>query len=87
MIERVAADSFWEIVRICLMRFHGLSESQAQHKSTEFRRQIESPPSGLSSEIFYHAEPFDVACDIAGKPLDFPHHREEYLGVLKRRGC
>jgi hypothetical protein len=35
------------------------------------------PPEQM--ELFYHGEPFDVACDLAGHPLDVRKHLNEYL--------
>ena len=32
-------------------------------------------------DLFYHAEPFDVACNIAGQPLDVRDHLEDYLEI------
>ena len=35
-------------------------------------------------ELFYHAEPFDVACNIADNPLDVKDHLDEYLEIRER---
>lgn len=83
MIDRRAADSFWHVVRACLMTFHEFSDSEAGEKSMALRERIEAPPAGMSSDIFYHAEPFDVACDIAGKPRDLSECREQYDTILR----
>jgi hypothetical protein len=32
-------------------------------------------------ELFYHAQPFDVACDLAGNPLDVKDYLVEYLEI------
>lgn len=84
MIDPKAAEAFWQVVKACLTKFHGFSESEAEEASMSFRKRIESPPTGLSSEIFYHAEPFDVACDVASKPhpLNFSDYRDQYNLIL-----
>ena len=65
MIEIKAKDTFWEVVEECLTTIHGHAKLVAHGRSLDLRTRIESAPLGMSSNIFYHAEPFDVACDIA----------------------
>ena len=33
----------------------------------------------MPTELFYHAEPFDVACNLAGNELDVKDFAEAYL--------
>ena len=84
MIDPKAAESFWQVVDACLALFHGFSESEAEEASIRLRKRIESPPAGMSSDVFYHAEPYDVACDLASKllPLDHSDHRHAYDLIL-----
>jgi len=49
------------------------------------RAKIESPPVGMSTDIFYHSEPFDVACDIVGKQKDSSRVRKKYDEILTNR--
>ena len=84
MIHRKSKDTFWTVVEQCLVQFHGLPEAEAREKARDLRRHIDEPPTGMSSEIFYHAEPFDVACDIADSSLDFSTCREPYNLILKK---
>ena len=84
MIDPQAKDAFWHVVEVCLIEIHGLSQSDAHGRSMALRARIESPPSGMSSDIFYHAEPFDVACDIAGSQLDLSQYRQQYEPILSR---
>ena len=81
MIDRKAADAFWQLVTACLMGFHGFSESEADRESLDLRRRIESPPVGLSSDIFYHEEPFFVACDLAERDLDLSEYRHQFDAI------
>lgn len=31
--------------------------------------------------LFYHGEPFDVACNLANNPIRIKNHLEEYLEI------
>jgi hypothetical protein len=84
MIDSQAKDAFWHVVEECLIEIHGLSQPDAHGRSMALRARIESPPSGMSSDIFYHAEPFDVACDIVGSQLDLAQYRPQYEPILSR---
>ena len=84
MIAPKAKDAFWDVVEDCLVEIHGLAKPDAHKRSMDLRTKIESPPTGMSSEIFYHAEPFDVACDIAGSQLDLSQYRLQYDLILNR---
>jgi hypothetical protein len=77
-------DAFWQAVEDCLIDIHGLSPSDAHRRGRDLRAEIESPPPGLSSDIFYHAEPFDVACELAGNQLDISQYRSQYDLILDR---
>jgi len=84
MIDTKAKETFWEIVAECLIAIHGLAKPEAHRRSLDLRTRIESAPAGMSSDIFYHAEPFDVACDIAGRPLNAAQYRQQYEPILHR---
>jgi hypothetical protein len=84
MIDAKVKETFWDVVEECLIEIHGLSKPDAQTRSMDLRTRIESPPSGMSSDIFYHAEPFDVACDLAGRPLDLSQYRPQYDPIVGR---
>lgn len=84
MINSKSKDAFWDVVEDCLVEIHGLSKLRAHQRSQDLRTGIETPPAGMSSEIFYHAEPFDVACDIADIQLDLSQHRSQYDHILNR---
>lgn len=82
MIDARAKDAFWTVVEQCLVQIHRLGLSDAQQKCRELRDQIESPPTGMSGDMFYHSEPFDVACDLADKSLDLSEYRSGYEAIL-----
>ncbi|MBM4047400.1 MAG: hypothetical protein FJ279_20025 [Planctomycetes bacterium] len=84
MIDSISRDRFWMVVEDCLVTFHALSRDEARKRTQELRVRIERDPTGMPSEMVYHAEPFDVACDIAEKPQELPENRQEYDAILSR---
>jgi len=79
-----AHESFWAAVRECLIEFHGSAGLDAVRDVAEFRSRLEQAPPGVSLDMIYHAEPFDVACDIANQQLDRQRFGDEYLALLQR---
>ena len=84
LIDPQAKDEFWGVVQDCLIELHNLTSFEAIQRSRDLRRRIEAAPAGLSSEMLYHADPFDVACDIARNPLDIAIYRARYDTILSR---
>jgi hypothetical protein len=84
VIDIKTKDTFWEVVEECLTAIHGLTKLEAHRRSLDLRTRIETAPAGMSSDIFYHAEPFDVACDIAGNQLNVSQYRQQYEPILHR---
>ena len=79
-----ARDAYWNVVRECLTRFHGLSECEAVRRMREHVEDLRQAPEGLPMEIVYNVEPFDVACDLAEQELDWDLFKDEYLSMLSR---
>jgi len=77
-------DDYWDVVEDCLHNLHRLSRPDAKQRTDVLRGIIENPPPDISSDIFYHAEPFDVACDLAGEKLEIDDNRDEYYLILER---
>lgn len=84
MIDLQTKDAFWGVVEDCLVEIHKLAHVDAQARVSNLRNKVDQPPVGLSSEIIYHDEPFDVACDLANKRLSLPQHRNQYDAILQR---
>ena len=84
MIDRRAKDSFWAVVSDCLVEVDGLPRAKAETRSNELRKRVERPSRDDSADIFYHAEPFDVAQDIAGEERDHSKYRTQYEEILAR---
>jgi hypothetical protein len=75
-----AKDQFWSVVKTCLRVFHKMSPDTTRRKATQLRHKIDTmPPESL--ELFYHSEPFDVACDLANHPLNLEKHLDQYLQI------
>ncbi len=96
-IPKETKDLFWRIVEECLIEFHHVPQPEANAKSMDLRARIESPPEEIMKkafkdpgdymeDIFYHNEPFHVACDIAGKELNLakPEYSSLYDSILKK---
>ncbi len=80
VIPKDEQDHFWSVVRQCIRRFHARCASSTLPAATRLRKKV----SGMrveQMELFYHAEPFDVACNLADNLLDVKEHLEEYLEI------
>jgi len=72
---------YWLVVRECLIAFHGVSKNEAKRMAVSLWREIESAEPEIRIDVFYHNEPFDVACDIIGRQIDMS---EETFNIYKR---
>jgi hypothetical protein len=73
-------DHFWSVVRQCIRRFHACCASKTLAEATRLRKKV----NGMQVEqidLFYHAEPFDVACNLADNALDVKDHLDEYVQI------
>jgi hypothetical protein len=71
---------FWNVVRQCIRTFHAAHASSTLAAATRLRKKISGMPLE-QMELFYHAEPFDVACNLADNPLDIRDYLDEYLKI------
>jgi hypothetical protein len=79
-----AKDCFWRVVEDCLVEFHQLARPDAQTQSKQLRAILDQPPPGVTRTAVYHSEPFDVACNVAGRELDLSNYRGRYEAILQR---
>ncbi len=79
-IPKDEQNHFWGVVRQCIRRFHGRCASRTLARATRLRTKVNGMPVE-QMELFYHAEPFDVACNLADNPLDVQDHLDEYLTI------
>lgn len=84
MMTARAKQHYWQAVAGCLVEFHGLPPSTARRKCEELRKEVESRPTALERNLFYHHEAFDVACDLAGRQLDQAKRQQQYERILFR---
>jgi hypothetical protein len=80
VIPKAEQDHFWSVVRQCIRRFHAGCASSTLPRATRLRKKV-SLMAVEQMELFYHAEPFEVACDLADHPLDVKDHLDEYLRI------
>jgi hypothetical protein len=78
-----AQQDYWRVVRSCIRAFHPEQSANALRKATRLRRTVENLPR-RELELFFHAEPFDVACDLAGHRLEVSEHLNRYLKIRDR---
>jgi len=69
MMTQKEKDRYWLVVRECLVAFHGQKRLIANARVNFYRARIDSAEPQIASDVFYHNEPFDIACDIAGRDL------------------
>lgn len=74
---------FWDAVVECLVQFHKLDYGKAYLLTTDLRRRLTEAGAKLDEiDLFYHKEPFDVACTLAGNELDMDKYHAQYLEIL-----
>lgn len=80
VVSKDEQDHFWSVVRRCIRRFHARCASRTLAAATRLRKKVNGMPVE-QIELFYHAEPFDVACNLADSALDVKDHLDEYLEI------
>ncbi len=80
VIPKDEQDHFWSVVRQCIRKFHACCAPSTLAAATRLRKKVNGMPVE-QMELFYHAEPFDVACNLADNPLDVRNHLDEYLAI------
>ncbi len=87
------APVFWAAVEDCLVQFHRFSRSMAAEKVTDFRRRLENismpstdegggEPDPALADMIYHAEPWYLACNLAGEDIPLEPNRNTYQEIL-----
>jgi hypothetical protein len=77
---------YWRIVQDCLTVLHHWSLPLAEAGIAQLRERLAVREDPGFPVMIYHAEPFDVACDLAAQQLDYTAHREAYEAILYRAG-
>jgi hypothetical protein len=80
VIPKDERDHFWSVVRQCIRRFHTRRAARTLAEATRLRKKVSGMPIE-QMDLFYHAEPFDVACNLADNALDVKDYLREYLEI------
>jgi hypothetical protein len=84
-----AALNFWAAVEDCLVTFHHFPRNQAAESVAGLLQRlpttIDDGKSGLENMI-YHAEPWQIACNLANEDLLVAENQPEYQALLARNG-
>ena len=79
LISCESQEHFWHVVRVCLREFHHASPTVLGRVS-RLRQKIDDAPSD-EAELFFHGEPFNVACGLARRRLPIEPHLQRYLEI------
>jgi hypothetical protein len=86
MVSADLASSFWAVVQDCLVQFHGFQNDAASENVSSFRCRLPKGDGQKPSfdDLIYHAEPFYIACDLAGEELPLSQYQAAYETLLKK---
>jgi hypothetical protein len=79
IISRETQEHFWRVVRKCLQEFHQAAPP-VYRRLEELQAAIDASPIE-EIELFFHDEPFDVACNVARHRLPMEPVLERYLAI------
>jgi hypothetical protein len=77
-------DPYWRIVEDCLVELHGLKRPEAKLRIADLQHRLDNLPPKINPAIFYNAEEFEVAGDLAGQRLDPEQYRDAYERIMSR---
>ncbi|MBY0526552.1 MAG: hypothetical protein K2R98_24365 [Gemmataceae bacterium] len=80
-----ARGHFWSVVKECLVQFHQRQPGAARAQVKQFRKKVDNLPAE-QMELYYHSEPFDVACRLAKHPLSVKAYLTRYLEIRDEGG-
>ncbi len=89
MMVHSIAPHFWTAVEDCLVTFHNVPRCTAAEKVTGLWRNL---PSSIDdsrsafSDMIYHAEPWQIACNLAGQDLPIAAYQQQYQALLAQNG-
>jgi hypothetical protein len=75
---------YWSTVEDCLVELHGLKKPEARRRIADLKGKLDELPDGANPDIIYHAEQFDVACDLADQQLDYQQYRDAYERITSK---
>src|SRR5271165_2793969 len=81
--------NFWAAVEDCLVTFHHFPRNQAAETVAGLLQRlpttIDDGKPGLE-DMIYHAEPWQIACNLANEDFPVVEHQPEYQALLARNG-
>ena len=89
MITAAVAPHFWAAVEDCLVSFHHQKHCEAAGRVASLWRRL---PTALDdsdpafSDMIYHAEPWQIACNLANHDLPISEYQSAYQALLVRNG-
>jgi len=89
MVSAAIAPHFWAAVEDCLVTFHRVQRCEAAEKVTNLWRRLPTAMSDADpalGDMIYHAEPWQVACNLADDDLPIAQHQSAYQALLSRNG-
>ncbi len=78
-------EHFWHVVKACLLEFHGAKQPVLSRMNKLRHKMNEAPIQEI--ELFFHGEPFNVACGIARNRLPIEPFRTRYLELRDGEDC
>jgi hypothetical protein len=89
MVTAAVASHFWAAVEDCLVTFHQVNRREAAEKVTSLWRRLPTTKADSPSEfadMIYHAEPWQIACNLANQDLPIAEYQAAYQELLARNG-
>jgi hypothetical protein len=79
-----AQKRYWRVVHGCSTDLHDWSAPAADDAIARLRERLAAREDPDFPLMIYHAEPFDVACDLADQQLDYAANREVYEAIIRQ---
>jgi hypothetical protein len=87
MSRQAETDVLWEVVQDCLESIFGLEHAEAIALREQLRTTLAGSSHERAGNLFYHAEPIDVASDLAGRKRPLAEADwKKYDTILARHG-
>jgi hypothetical protein len=88
MLDSILHLGFWMNVEDCLTEFHHFPPENARARVDAYRLRLtaaaQQEPLEWMEDLIYHAEPWNVACDLANSELPLSAYLSQYQAILSR---
>ena len=85
MVAATSAAHFWAAVEDCLVTFHQFRRCEAADKVTSLWRRLPAAVEDSNpafSDMIYHAEPWQIACNLADREMAIGQRKKQYQALL-----